>query len=97
MLLPCRSVPGGGTGASLRSSAAGGASAGLPVASAVGFLEGAFSVLIVWLQSSNPGHQSSPRRALRQKCPWPCTLLFVDRGGALGRDRTPEERPAWNG
>src|SRR5438105_11315751 len=91
------SVRVGGTGASLRRSATGGASAGLPVASAVGFLLGAFSVLIVSLQPSNPGPRSSPPRALRHWCPWLCKLLFVDRGGAPGRDRTPEERLAWNG
>src|SRR5438309_1214489 len=71
--------------------------AGLPVASAVGFLPGAFSVLIAWLHSSNRGPRSSPPRALRQWCLWLEKSLFVDQGGAPGRDRTPEERPAWNG
>src|ERR1700730_14828676 len=91
------SVRVGGTGASLRSSATGGASAGLLVASAVGVLEGAVSVLIVSLQSSNPGPRSSPPRALRHWCLWLEKSLFVDQGGAPGRDLTPAERLAWNG
>src|ERR1700730_11033256 len=91
------SVRVGGTGASLRRSVAGGASAGLPVASAVGLWVGAFSVLIVSLQSSNPGPRSLPPRALRHWCLWLEKSLFVDQGGAPGRDRTPEGRLAWNG